>query len=131
MIAVVFLDMNPRFLYLSLLPSCHFDLFKACLANTYVLLQQKWRRRALNSPFKPHHSLTKESSLGVSAEPIALAGRLIGVRLNLFQVADIISLIPGITRRLKPPSSAKADQPLLTGSISSSWSDSCAYVEHK
>lgn len=52
--------------------------------------------------FKAHGSLKKENSLGVSAELIAPAGRLIGVRLNLFQVADIISLIPGITRRLKP-----------------------------
>lgn len=51
-----------------------------------------------------------------------------GVKLNLFQVADIISLIPGITRRLKPLCSAKADQPLLTGYISFSRSDSRAYV---
>lgn len=126
-----FLDTNPRFLYLSLLASWHFPLFKACSANTYVLLQPERRRRGSNPPFKLHSSLKKENSLGVSAELIARAERLIGVRLNLFQVADIISLIPGVTRRLKPPSSAKADQPLLTGYISSSWSGSCAYIEHK
>lgn len=40
-------------------------------------------------------------------------------------MADIISLIPGITRRLKLLCSAKADQPLLTGYISFSGSDSC------
>lgn len=122
-----FLDKNPRFLYLSLLPSCHFHLLKACSANTYVLLQQQRRRGALKPLFKVHSSLKRENSLGASAELIAPAARLIGVRLNLFQVADIISLIPGITRRLKPPSSAKADQPLLTGCISSLRT----YVEHK
>lgn len=42
---------------------------------------------------------------------IILALRLIGVRLNLFQVPDIISLIPGITRHLKLLSSGKADHP--------------------
>lgn len=40
---------------------------------------------------------------------IILALRLIGIRLNLFQVPDIISLIPGITRHLKQLSSGKAD----------------------
>lgn len=40
---------------------------------------------------------------------IILAWRLIGVKLNLFQVPDIISLIPGITRHLKLLSSGKAD----------------------
>lgn len=40
---------------------------------------------------------------------ITLALGLIGVRLNLFQVLDIISLIPGITRHLKLLSSGKAD----------------------
>lgn len=57
---------------------------------------------------------------------MAAAARLIGVRLNLFQVADIISLIPGVTRRLKPLSAAKADQPLVTSYISSSRSGSLA-----
>lgn len=40
---------------------------------------------------------------------IIWASRLIGVGLNLFQVPDIISLIPGITRHLKPLSPGKAD----------------------
>lgn len=40
---------------------------------------------------------------------IILALTLIGVTLNLFQVPDIISLIPGITRHLKLLSSGKAD----------------------
>lgn len=72
-----------------------------------------------------------ENSLSVSAELMVLARRLIGVRLNLFQVADIIRLTPGITRRLKLLYSAKADQPLLTSSISFFWSVLRTYVEHK
>lgn len=40
---------------------------------------------------------------------IILAWRVIGVALNLFQVPDIIRLIPGITRHLKLLSSGKAD----------------------
>lgn len=45
---------------------------------------------------------------------IILALRLIGVRLDLSQVPDIISLMPGITRHLKLLSSGKADRTLIT-----------------
>lgn len=121
--------MNPRFLYSSLLPSRRFPSLKGA--------KHTCRRRTLVSgfepprPFKLHIPLKMENSLSVSAEPIVLAGRLIGVGANLFQVADIIRLTPGITGRLKLLYSAKADQPLLTTYISFSWSVLRTSGEHK
>lgn len=86
-------------------------LFKSLIEQAPVCRRKRWNDFEHYRFFILNH--TKRGGLVQSLSRvehlIILALRLIGVRLNLFQVPDIINLIPGITRHLKLLSPGKAD----------------------